>query len=285
MILALAPNLTKPNAMEVTSGICKTLDALGCRYAFDQKYRDLFQDTGGSFYSSNDLFMQSDYIIAIGGDGTILHTAKRAAAYTKPVLGINAGRLGFMAGLEKHELPLLRHLIDGTFAVDERMMLAVTVQRGTAVLDQFYCINDAVISRGRQQQMTELTVQSDGKKISDYLADGVIIATPTGSTAYSLSAGGPVVDPQIESILLTPICTHSLFARSLIFRSQTELDIYSRQTRGDRLFLSCDGEDGCEIQPDCHVVIKKANRNAKFIRIKSDTFMDILNSKLAERRA
>ena len=202
------------------------------------------------------------------------------------MLGINAGRLGFMAGLERHELGLLSRLIDGTYVRDRRMMLEVKIIGSSGETFQcFSCINDAVVSRGQQFQMIEFSVDINGRRANDYLADGIIIATPTGSTAYSLSAGGPVIDPQINSIILTPICTHSLFARSIVFAPETRLAVSSDSTRGDRLFLSCDGEDGCEIPSGCRVEIGVSARKAEFIRIKSDTFIDILNTKLAQRRA
>lgn len=286
MMIGLAPNLKKENAFGVTEDVCRQLDALGCSYTIVPEHAVLFQGTHAVPTQGGQFFSDSDMIISIGGDGTILHTAKKAAAYKKPVLGINAGRLGFMAGLEKHELQLLARLMDGRYSRDRRMMLAVTIEEADGrIRNRFSCINDAVVSRGRQFQMIEFTVNINGKKANDYLADGMIAATPTGSTAYSLSAGGPVMDPQINSIILTPICTHSLFARSIVFSPDTEISIFSAGDRGNHLILSCDGEDGCEVPPACRVKIVRSDLYAEFIRIKSDTFIDILNTKLAQRRA
>lgn len=286
MMIALAPNLEKENALDVTLEVCRQLDHLGCSYMVPPELHKSFQGTRAVVCAADRFFSDSDIVISIGGDGTILHTAKRAAAWGKPVLGINAGRLGFMAGLERHELYLLDHLMDGAYTRDRRMMLDVDiVDDAGAAVRRFSCINDAVVSRGQQFQMIEFTVSVNGRRANDYLADGIIAATPTGSTAYSLSAGGPVMDPQINSIILTPICTHSLFARSIVFAPETRIDITSDRRRGDRLFLSCDGEDGCEIPPSCGVKIVRSEQCAEFIRIKSDTFIDILNAKLAQRRA
>lgn len=286
MMIALAPNLKKENAFCVTMDVCRQLDELGCDYTIVPEHASLFRDTRALLTDDEQFFSGSDIIISIGGDGTILHTAKRAAAYRKPVLGINAGRLGFMAGLEKHELQLLSRLMEGKYTLDRRMMLSVTIEElDGRIQNHFACINDAVVSRGQQFQMIEFIVDINGKRANHYLADGVIAATPTGSTAYSLSAGGPVMDPQINSIVLTPICTHSLFARSIVFSPDTEISISSAGDRGNHLFLSCDGEDGCRILPSCRVKISRSDLYAEFIRIKSDTFIDILNTKLAQRRA
>ena len=156
--------------------------------------------------------------------GITKHQTDAAAKAGKPILGINAGRIAFMAGLEPTELDMLKNLIDGNYENDRRMMLKADVcnSDGTVVKTCF-CINDVVLARGTQIKMEDISVEHNGKLINNYTADGIIISTPTGSTAYSLSAGGPVVDPQIESILLTPICTHSLFSRALIFSASTAL--------------------------------------------------------------
>ena len=286
MMIALAPNLKKENAYGVTLDVCRQLDRLGCSYTVAPDQWETFRSTHAVASDAEQFFAGSDIVISIGGDGTILHTAKRAASFHKPVLGINAGRLGFMAGLERHELSLLSRLMDGSYTKDRRMMLDVDIVDDTgAPIRHFSCINDAVVSRGQQFQMIEFTVNINGRRANDYLADGIIVATPTGSTAYSLSAGGPVMDPQINSIILTPICTHSLFARSIVFAPDTEIEILSERRRGDRLFLSCDGEDGCEIPAASRVKIGRSGQYAEFIRIKSDSFIDILNTKLAQRRA
>ena len=218
-------------------------------------------------------------MIAVGGDGTIIHAAK----FGKPTLGINAGRIAFMAGLEPTELEMLSALKSGEYEIDRRMMLrAEIVSPDGEILSTHYCVNDAVVARGLQIKMDDFIVEHNGKFLNKYTADGIIFSTPTGSTAYNLSAGGPVVDPQIESVLLTPICTHSLFSRSLIFKPDSEFVL-----RGDgdaEIGLSCDGEDAIPIGKGCSVRIKRAEMFGEFIRIKNETFLEILNSKLEQRR-
>jgi NAD+ kinase len=150
------------------------------------------------------------------------------------------------------------------------------------VVKTCFCVNDVVVARGKQIKMEDISVEHNGRLINNYTADGVIISTPTGSTAYSLSAGGPVVDPQIESILLTPICTHSLFSRALIFKPDSVFKLYSPTSA--ELSLSCDGEDTVTVPGDHYVLVTKAEIYGDFIRIKNETFLEILNSKLAQRR-
>lgn len=284
---ALLPNLTKENAEQVARNVYETLTAMDGICLMLDKDKTTFSDLPVAFLPQAKLIEEVDACISIGGDGTILYTAKIAAPYHKPVLGINAGRLGYMAGIEKHELSYLSHLIEGDFIIDKRMMLEVEFKQENKHHDKFFCINDAVFLRDASHNvtMTELLVAADGNFVGKYLADGLIFSTPTGSTAYSLSAGGPVIEPTLECITLTPICTHSLFARSLIFRPEVELSIELTTREPNGAYFSCDGEKHIPIDLNSSVYIRKSALCAQLIRIKSDTFIDILNKKLAERRA
>ncbi len=279
MKIALLPNLTRKNALSVTLDVCKHLDKLNADYIIKNEYREIFSETKASFLSEEELICECDVIIAVGGDGTFIHAAK----YEKPILGINAGRIAFMAGLEPSELDMLDKLISGDYEIDRRMMLKAEIcaEDGT-VKDVRFCVNDAVIARGAQIKMEDISVEHNGRLINNYTADGVIVSTPTGSTAYSLSAGGPVVDPQIESVLLTPICTHSLFSRALIFKPDSVFKLYSPTSA--QLGLSCDGEDTIIVPENHFVRVSKAYMYGEFIRIKNETFLEILNSKLEQRR-
>lgn len=279
MKIALLPNLTRKNALSVSLNVCKELDKLNADYMVKSEDMDLFKNTGARFMSQDDMLSECDVIIAVGGDGTIIHAAKAG----KPILGINAGRIAFMAGLEPTELYMLRNLIDGNYENDRRMMLKAEVcdTQGN-VIKTCYCVNDVVVARGTQIKMEDISVEHNGRLINNYTADGVIISTPTGSTAYSLSAGGPVVDPQIESVLLTPICTHSLFSRALIFKPDSVFKLFSPTSA--ELGLSCDGEETVSVPSKHYVLVRKADVYGNFIRIKNETFLDILNSKLAQRR-
>ena len=202
MRAAIIPNLTRKKTAAVTGDLCKKLKELDISYMIDEKLAPHLKNTGAEFLSMEKVIALSDLIISVGGDGTIIHAAK----YGKPVLGINAGRIAFMAGLEATELELLSSLKDGKYQTDRRMMLKAVIKKDGEIIGERYCINDVVAARGEKIKMTELALSCNGSFINNYVADGMIVSTPTGSTAYNLSAGGPVVDPQIESIMLTPIC-------------------------------------------------------------------------------
>ena len=276
VVAAIIPNLTRKNARAVTVSLLSKLGELEIRAVADENLRAEFESCRVDFLPFSQMIDECDVIISVGGDGTILHCAK----YGKPVLGVNAGRLAFMAGLEPAELELLSLLKDGKYTLDRRMMLKAVVTKDGEKIAEKYCINDVVAARGEQIKMIEVTVRCNGNVINDYFTDGIIISTPTGSTAYNLSAGGPVVDPQIESMLLTPICTHSLFSRAMIFKPDTELSV---TCNSDNINVSCDG-DTVKLTKGCVITVTKAPVYGKFIRIKSDTFLDVLNNKLAQRR-
>lgn len=280
MKIAIIPNLTKNNAKEVTWKICKELARLAAELFMDTNLKKVFTDTLIQFLPYNEMFQVCDIIVTIGGDGTIIHTAKNAAEWKKPVLGVNAGRLGFMAGLEKNELQDLHFLIEGKYRIDRRMMLEILLLHGNELVKKSCCLNDAVVSRGALSTMVDVKVLCNGAGVNEYLADGVIVATPTGSTAYSLSAGGPIVDPQIETILLTPICPHSLFNRTIMFRPDVALEL---STASDPVYLTIDGEEGVLIDQGDRVIIRKTEKYARLIRIKMEDFYDILNRKLSDQ--
>lgn len=276
------PNLTRDNALDVSKKICFQLDELNIKYIIEEKNYNVFCGMKADFLNEKEMLEKSDIVIAVGGDGTIISCAKKALEFSKPVLGVNAGRVAFMAGLEPTEIDRLKCLITSDYKIDRRMMLEVSSE---AVEERVFCINDAFAGRARHINMAEIEVRCDNNLINQYYADGVIVSTPTGSTAYSLSAGGPVIDPQIESIMITPVCTHSLFSRSLIFKRDCVIEIINRNRNGDDILLSCDGGESYIIPVDKKITIRRAEKSANFIRIKSDTFVDILNDKLSQRRA
>lgn len=276
------PNLTRSEAFEVTAEICERLKELGAEFCFLPEYINDFGFTGAEFLTPDEALTNCDAVIAIGGDGSIIHAAKLAIMKQKPILGINAGRLAFMAGLEDNELSLLSRLIEGDYTLDKRLLLKTSVIKDDKVIFSDYCVNDCLVTNEEKQRMTAIDVALDGKRFNSYLCDGVLVATPTGSTAYSLSAGGPIVDPELESILLTPICPHSLVDRSLIFRPDAVITVTSAENLP--LCISNDGMQPIILEPGCRAEISRAEFTADFIRIKSDNFIDILYKKLAQRR-
>lgn len=283
MKVLVMPNLSRKSAHPCTEETLQRLHALGAKVLMRDKLRPCFErDDRVSFLSLDQALKECDFVAAIGGDGTILHTAKYAMQENKPVFGINAGRLGFLAGLETNELDRLEDLKLGNYTIDRRMMLKVTHHRtdGDEVL---YALNDAVISKGVLAKIVDLDVVCDGRRLASYRADGIIFATPTGSTAYSLSAGGPVIDPQIGCISMTPICSHSLMGRSIIFSDDRHLLVTARMDEEHAAYLSIDGEDGRHIEAADQIEIEKSDIFVQFVKLTDKPFFEILNEKIMEK--
>ncbi len=221
---------------------------------------------------------ECDFVVAVGGDGTILHVAKNASFYNKAVLGINSGRIGYMAGLEADELELLSTLKTGDFRLENRMLLDVIVNSGGTETNHL-ALNEVVVSRGGAARIIDINLSVNGEDPIEYGADGIIVSTPTGSTAYSLSAGGPVMAPDIEGMILTPICPHSLDSRSVIFSADNNLKIEGKCRNGGEVFCSIDGEMPIDITKG-NIKVKKSATTVKLIRIKNDPFYKIFKDKI-----
>ena len=283
MTVAVHVNITRENASQVALDVCRELNRLNVRILMPDELKGIFKLDYVEFIDEKETVKECDILISIGGDGTIIHSAHDACEFDKPILGINAGRLGFLAGLEKQELHLLEKLITADYTVDKRMMLDVRHYESGTLINEYSCLNDIVIARGISFRLCEIVAENNGKLIFDYLADGLIVATPTGSTAYSLSAGGPVVDTDIESIILTPVCNHSLFSRSMVFKSESEIRLTVKNPENSNPVFSCDGQDGIPMTSESEIIVTRSQRYTKIIRIKSDSFTDILSYKLIER--
>lgn len=223
-------------------------------------------------------------VICFGGDGTILHMAKAATRHGVPILGVNIGTMGFMAELESGELDMLARLADGDYKIDKRMMLDVTVHRDRDIIFHDLCLNDAAITKGAIARIVHLTVKCDGTQAMEYGGDGVIISTPTGSTAYSLSAGGPIVEPDANSILITPICAHDVAARSLVVSEKREITVEMSSNAKRNAFLSVDGGKALRMNIGDVATIKKSPLVTKLVRIKDRSFYDVLNTKFKNGR-
>lgn len=283
MKIGIVPNFTRKKALEVTVNTIEYLDKLNIEFYFDKSTVIDFPISISKDKFIENLYSVVDVIIAIGGDGSFIHTAKTAALHKKPVLCINAGNLAFLAGLEGNELSLIEKLISGEFTTDKRLLLEVTAKTDNDCKFMGYCLNDVVVARGKDISLVDLDVFCDDRKINSYRADGVIISTPTGSTAYSWSAGGPVIDPNLQCIMLTPICTHSPLNRSLVFNDKSCLTVKSSNNSYKEISVSTDGEKSVVLPSNTEISVSKSEFFAEFIRIKSDEFFDILNSKLTQR--
>lgn len=224
-----------------------------------------------------------DLAVAVGGDGTIVHVAKAAATVGCPVLGINGGHLGFLAGLEADELDALPALLSGEYTVDERALLQVTVHTVEGDVTR-YAMNEAVVSRGGLSRLVDVTVLADGAEVLSCRGDGVIIATPTGSTAYSLSAGGPVVDPSVDCVLLTPVCPHSLDSRPRIWPADVTLTVDARAADGTLAYVTVDGEENIPLGSNHTVTIRRAEVAVRLVQLRRNSFYERLRRKLSDRR-
>ena len=221
----------------------------------------------------------ADAIICFGGDGTILHMAKAATRYNIPILGVNIGTMGFMAELESSELHLLAALASGDYSIDSRMMLDVTVQRERDIIFHDMCLNDVVVTKGAVARIVHLSVGCDGVDVMECGGDGVIVATPTGSTAYSLSAGGPIVEPEAHSILITPICAHDMMSRCIVASDKRVITVQLTRNARRNAFLSVDGGRALKLNMGDVTTVRKSSKQTQLIRLKKRSFYDVVNAK------
>ncbi len=222
----------------------------------------------------------ADVIICFGGDGTILHMAKAATRFDLPILGVNIGTMGFMAELESSELSALANLATGDYTVDSRMMLDVTVQRERDIIFHELSLNDVVITKGTMARIVHLRVACDGVEVMECGGDGLIVATPTGSTAYSLSAGGPIVEPDANNMLLTPICAHDMVSRSIVTSDKRVITVELTRNARRNAFLSVDGGKALKLNMGDVATVRRSQRETKLIRLKDRSFYDVVNTKL-----
>ena len=233
------------------------------------------------FDNHTELVADCDILLTVGGDGTIIHCAKHAAASGKPVLGINLGRLGYVAELEPDETEMLKALLKGEYSLENRLILSVTVNRENGKTEKYTAVNDAVISRGALSRIIDIKVSIDGDAVSSYRADGVLVATPTGSTAYALSAGGPVIAPNLKCIELVPICSHSMSARCAVLSPNSVLEIKSSSPDG-KSYLTIDGQISVELSEKDSVEVKSSEHTLDMIVMKKRNFFKLAGEKLKE---
>ena len=223
---------------------------------------------------------EADLLVCFGGDGTILHAARDATLHNVPLMGVNMGSVGFMAELERGELAQLAPLARGEYTIEERMMLDVRVFRGDKKVSQDLALNDAVLSKGSMARVAELEVLADQTQVTAMTGDGVIVATPTGSTAYSMSAGGPIVEPTSQCIIVTPVCAHRLAARAMVLAPQRLVTV--RLPKGNRkhLYLSVDGGKAVRLSGGDRVEISRSSYTTKLVQLAHRNFYQVINQKL-----
>lgn len=222
----------------------------------------------------------ADLLICFGGDGTILHAARDATLHGVPILGVNMGSVGFMAELERGELSLLEPLAQGNYATEKRMMLDVRVFRGDKMVSQDLALNDAVISKGSMARVVEMEVLADQVQVTAITGDGVIVATPTGSTAYSMSAGGPIVEPASQAIIITPVCAHRLAARAMVLSPERVVTVCLPKVSHKHLYLSVDGGKAFRLSSGDRVEVSRSAYATKLVLLANRSFYQVINQKL-----
>ena len=221
----------------------------------------------------------ADAVICFGGDGTILHMAKAATRQGIPILGVNIGTMGFMAELESTELDQLRRLADDDYSIDSRMMLDVTVYRDRDIIFHDICLNDVVVTKGAVARIVHLCGKCDGVQAIECGGDGIIVATPTGSTAYSLSAGGPIVEPEAHNIIITPICAHDVATRGIVASENRVITLSLTKNARRSAYLSVDGGKAVRMNMGDVATVRKSELMTKLVRLKDRSFYDVVNMK------
>lgn len=283
--------ITNFNIQEKASAACRVAERLSeedCEILVAAIYRERLermqlQHPSFRYLPLDSVYAEADILVVLGGDGSILEASRRALQRGTPILGINLGRLGYMAELEMSELDQLSKLFTEEYTLERRSMLRVELLNAKGGLVSFcYALNDAVISNGSISRIIDLELLEGGNPVTSYRADGLIIATPTGSTAYSMSAGGAIVDPRVDCFCVTPVCPHSFIARPLIFAGSSVLEVRNICAREKVLYLTVDGRMNFELYRNQSVRIRKSSMETKLIRIKSCGFYKKLRQKMSD---
>ena len=283
MKIAIIVNLSKEKAIVCAAQMTQMLRQEGAQVLMPPDCAQIFCDSSVVFAKTPEqLFEAADMAVTVGGDGTIIHAAKYAACTGTPLIGVNVGRLGFAADVEIDEIGDLKKLISGGYTTEQRLVLEVEVRKPGGS-KRFLAVNDAVVTHSALSKIVDFTLSVGGEEVSRYRADGLLFSTPTGSTAYSLSAGGPIVAPGMECILMTPVCPHSLFSRSVVFDAASELSVTVKIPPGCGCVLSIDGDTNINITEADTVLVRRAKQQLTMLSVKQRNFYQKVNEKLKER--
>lgn len=281
--IALLPNADRDKGLLHTRKVVELLKP-ECKVYAEKCFEGLLGCD--EFCSGAEMFRQCDIVLALGGDGTLLSAAGKAAPFGKPVLGINMGRLGFLTGSELNCFLAggFKRLL-GSLEIQERMMLQASVKDGDETGQVFHCLNDVVVTRTNFARIGNIQVKVDGELLGEYRADGVIVSTPTGSTGYSLSAGGPILDPELEAMIITPICSHMLHARPIVVPPSKTITLLRAPGDHTDFAITADGQEGCLLESVQTLEIKKSEMCTQLIKINDRSFYELLRDKLHYREA
>ena len=280
---ALLTNYSKDKRLVYTRMIKTYITENGGSYWIPRYISEPDKD-GDQRYDFSDMPEDIECVLVLGGDGTLLQAARELLQRHIPLLGINLGTLGFLTSAEKSELPkCLDSVLDDSCSIDERMMLEGVAYNGSEKIQMNIALNDVIIARAGFSRLVELKIYVNGELLSIYNADGIIVSTPTGSTGYSLSAGGPIIFPQTDVIVITPICPHSLQARSLVVSGEDRIMIEigrRRKTQKEEAMVTFDGRSAQELETGDRIEIYKAQETTQLIRLKGRSFYQVLQNKI-----
>lgn len=283
MTVYISPNPGKAMAYGISQRAAQILLTHGARVLMQTDLKAVCDTMGVEYLSQEECLKKTDVILTIGGDGTILHEANLSLEYRKPILGINLGRCGFLATCEINEMEQkLSAVARGDYLLDNRMLLYVRVLGDDSW--EGHALNDVVITKGRLQQAIDFSIYCDDILVEHYRGDGVIVATPTGSTAYSLAAGGPILDSQTKGVVVTPICPHSLASPAMVFAQERKINLCVGQVADEEVFISCDGDAGYSVKAGATAEVRLSDQVVQLITFsKADQFQAI-DQKLRGRR-
>lgn len=277
--IGIVAKTSSPHSDEVMKKLVPWLTARGVKVRMQEDYRGL-ADGDAIAVPREHVPDGVDMVLVLGGDGTLLSVARLLEGTDRPILGINLGSLGFLTELGVDELfGSLERVLEGEFVIEPRVRLEVSLHRGGKQIAHYRVLNDVVINKGALARIINLEAYVDEHKVTNYQADGLIVSTPTGSTAYSLAAGGPIIEPTLDVILVSPICPHTLTNRPLVIPGGSSVELCLLSDSG-AVFLTLDGQEGTRLsQGDC-VRVRTSEMKVNLIRTGSRNFYDVLSTKL-----
>lgn len=275
-------NIEKDPTLQETKKMVDFVLKKGCEVYVSETFSDVHPDVIAT--SSSEMYKSVDFVVVIGGDGTILRVARSAAIFDTPILGINFGTLGYLADVEKiNAIDAIEKVLNGDFTIENRMMLEPYVERGCVSHEINLALNEVCITNSVCSRMIKLSVEVNGEYFDTFRADGIIVSTPTGSTAYNLSAGGPILSPHTELMTITHICPHTLYARPFVIDGSDVVRIRV-QSNYNNVQMSCDGQSTVQMKNDDVIVVKKSRYVTRIIKTTNMNFYDILRRKMVEVR-
>lgn len=280
--IGIIPNMEKDKDLILTGNITKWLIEKKAEVMLNKNISTLLAKPELGF-TNEEIFGAADMIIVLGGDGTLLNIARQSASYEVPLFGINLGHLGFLTEVEAEDMyPALEKVISGEYEIEKRMMLEATVEKDSIQLEKSIALNDVGITKGPFSRIISLGIYINDNFVDLYSADGIVISSPTGSTAYSLSAGGPIVSPDVKVLIITPICPHTLHSRSIVVSNEDVVKIEVCENNTE-VMLTLDGQQGYKVKSGDIVTVRQSQYYTNLVKLRGRSFFQVLRQKMSER--